>query len=523
MNIAHLLAEQSQNRPAQPAIVDFPGGKRRVLSFSGLEDASAQAAFLLHQSGLRAGDVALVFQPMSAELYIALAAIFRLGLVAMFVDPGQGLKHIEQCCAIQRPRALIASDKAHLLRLVSPALRRIPLKFCIGMPLPGAFSWNLVSRQPARSEIFPAKPDSPALLTFTSGSTGQPKAALRTHGFLLAQHRALSDSLALTPGDTDLSTMPIVLLSNLAHGVSSLIPPVDLRSPGRIDPSPLAAVLQSEEIVSTVASPALLEKLAVYGLSRHLTFPGLRKVFTGGAPVFPKTLALLQQMAPQAEIFTVYGSTEAEPIAKIPISQVDAEALRAMLGGAGLLVGAPVESIRLAILPDAWGKPLGPYTIPEFDALRNPAGVVGEIVVNGEHVLPGYLRAEGDSETKFRVDDAIWHRTGDAGYLDARGRLWLMGRCAARVQDERGTLYPFAVECAASQFPGLRRSALLSHAGRRVLVVEPDGAGLDAEKLQNSLAWAGLDEIRPLAHIPVDRRHNAKVDYPALRRRVIGR
>ena len=60
----------------------------------------------------------------------------------------------------------------------------------------------------------------------------------------------------------------------------------------------------------------------------------------------------------------------------------------------------------------------------------------GEIVVSGAHVGAGYVGGVGDAETKFRVGEVIWHRTGDAGYLDAHGRLWLLGRCSARIADD---------------------------------------------------------------------------------------
>jgi acyl-CoA synthetase (AMP-forming)/AMP-acid ligase II len=118
------------------------------------------------------------------------------------------------------------------------------------------------------------------------------------------------------------------------------------------------------------------------------------------------------------------------------------------------------------------------------------------------------------------VDDTVWHRTGDAGYVDAAGRLWLLGRCAAKVHDTRGTLYPFAVECAASAHPAVHRSALVVRGGRRALAVELE-SGADPAALcvlQSDLAWADLDAVLPLRQIPVDRRHNAKVDYPALYR-----
>ncbi len=146
-------------------------------------------------------------------------------------------------------------------------------------------------------------------------------------------------------------------------------------------------------------------------------------------------------------------------------------------------------------------------------------GEPGEIVVSGGHVLRGYLNGEGDTETKFEVDGVRWHRTGDLGYMDAAGRLWLLGRCNGKIQDARGTLYPFAVECAAMQTPAIRRAALAAIDGRRVLAVEGRET-VSREEILRSLSWAALDQVVFLDHIPVDRRHNAKVDYVALDRKL---
>ena len=523
MNLIHLFQSQTNKHSTQPAIIDTYRRQRRVTTFAELDHQSAQIAAMLRQSGLRPGDAVLVFQSMSAELYIALGAIFRLGLVAMFLDPGQGKDHIEACCALHPPQALIAGSKAHLLRLVSPALRRIPQKFVVGRLVPGATSWERASQLPAHPDIFAGCDDTPALLTFTSGSTGQPKAALRTHGFLLAQHQVLSDSLHLTAGQVDLSTMPIVTLANLASGVTSLIPQADLRYPGRIDPAPVMAQIQTERVDSTVASPALLARLADYGLSKGKQLPGLKKIFTGGAPVFPHLLDRLRQLAPNAEVVAVYGSTEAEPMAKISTADISTEDKQAMQSGRGLLAGLPVDAIQLRIIPDRWGEPVGPYSGVEFAAVSCAMGEIGEIVVSGNHVLTGYLHGQGDAEIKFKVDDTIWHRTGDAGYLDSQGRLWLMGRCAARIDDQRGRLYPFTVECAVSAQPDVQRGAVVAHRGWRVLLVEfkrPIGAAQVAE-LMASLAWAGINDIRIVKKLPVDKRHNAKIDYSALQQLVI--
>jgi hypothetical protein len=94
-----------------------------------------------------------------------------------------------------------------------------------------------------------------------------------------------------------------------------------------------------------------------------------------------------------------------------------------------------------------------------------------------------------------------------------------LGRCAGAIHDDRGTLYPFAVECAVSDATGVARCAIARIKERRVLFVEPAaGVTPDRDALKRRLAWAQLDEIALLPHIPVDKRHNAKVDYVELAR-----
>jgi acyl-CoA synthetase (AMP-forming)/AMP-acid ligase II len=522
MNIGEILKRQCRERPNATAIIDTQHGWPRVTTFAELERLTGQAAGLLHETGLRAGDTVLVFYPMSLELYVALLAIFRLRLTAMFLDPSAGREHIERSCGLVPPKALIAGTKAHLLRLWCRAIRQIPLKFVIGWPVPGAVNWRRADKSKPFDAVEPCEPGTPALLTFTSGSTGLPKVAVRTHGFLLAQHRVLEKTLGLTPGDIDLTTLPIFLLANLASGVTSIVPDADLRAPGAIDPAPVLRQIEQHRPTSSTASPAFFERL--YWGAGQTKLTSFRKVFTGGAPVFPLLLERLQKIAPEAQVEAVYGSTEAEPIAHVGCDETQAER-QEVLKGRGLPAGKPIEEIRLTILENKWGQPLGPFTEAEFQQACLGAGRTGEIVVSGDHVLQGYLDGRGDEETKIKVDGKTWHRTGDAGYLDDRGRLWLLGRCSARIQDAHGEQYPFAVEAIACCAPTVRRAALVPYQGKRVLLIEfrpdavtPRDEALEKFRLLQTSPWVHVDEVRECKAIPVDKRHNAKIDYPALMR-----
>src|SRR6185369_7931859 len=109
--------------------------------------------------------------------------------------------------------------------------------------------------------------------------------------------------------------------------------------------------------------PAFFERL-VSGDDGALA--SLRKMHTGGAPVFPGLLAQLRKGAPEASIEAIYGSTEAEPIAHIEEREISAEDRAAMLAGRGLLAGAPVPEIQLCILRSQWGTPLGPWTVEQL-------------------------------------------------------------------------------------------------------------------------------------------------------------
>jgi len=514
MNIAAILHDQAVRYGQRPAILQ----RRRVITFEELDRAASAAAEDLEAAGLRPGMRALVFVPLSIELYVTMIGLFRLRATAVFVDPSAGRDRLDACISRVRPDAFLAIPRAHLLRFSSPVVRALSLKVIVGARVPFLPAVGVrLAREAA--PVVPCDSGTPAIVTFTSGSTGEPRAAVRTHGFLVAQHQALVESLGLSAGDIDLTTLPIFLLANLASGVTSVIPDADLRAPGSISPAPVLAQVLATGATRTVASPALLLRLAGHPAgSRNLGT--LRRIFTGGAPVFPAALDTITRSAPAATVVAVYGSTEAEPIAQIAHHAISNEDRLLMRGGAGLLAGVPARSLSLRILPDRWSIPLGPWTHADLEREALPAGSIGEIVVSGEHVLPGYLDGRGDEETKIRVGGSVWHRTGDAGYLDVDGRLWLLGRCSARVQDGHGTLYPFAVECAASDSEAVHRTAFVQHDDKRVLVVELS-AGADAERamtdLRQRLGWARLDRVLVVPRIPVDLRHNAKIDYPALR------
>jgi acyl-CoA synthetase (AMP-forming)/AMP-acid ligase II len=153
----------------------------------------------------------------------------------------------------------------------------------------------------------------------------------------------------------------------------------------------------------------------------------------------------------------------------------------------------------------------------DFSEMQCPVLEIGEIVVAGEHVLRGYLDGVGDRETKFDVAGTTWHRTGDAGYCDENGQLWLMGRCAEKMILSSGKAqYPFAMEgILRCRWPSVR-AAVMEYRGKNSLIVEYY-AGRDAEEWNAFAVDQGLDQVLTIKRIPLDQRHNAKIDYATLR------
>ncbi len=516
MNVAEILNQSLRTSADKTALISGVGKSRRDLTFAQLVAEVDVHIQEFRSRGLKPGDKVLLAVPVSIETYVAMLAILKAGLVVIFIDPAHGAAEVARCLRAYPPAAIVGTRAMLFLRFLSPEIRRIPVRI-----IAGTVRGESQDSSPAQNR----STEDSALLTFTSGSTGEPKAVVRTHGFLRQQLDILNRVASPQPSDIDFVAMPMFVLFNLANATTSVIPACKMKRPGRADPRILLTQLKAENATTIVASPALLERLADYCLKYRQSIPRLRRISTGGGPVGPTLPERLAAVARNAEIKTVYGSTEAEPIASVNKDDMSIADRRAMRIGAGLLVGRPVQGCDVRIISSRNGVPLGPFSESEFKSLALPQGEIGEIVVSGRHVLSGYVDPVRNRETKIEVDRSRWHRTGDAGYFDTDGRLWLVGRCAAVIRDSRGAVYPFQVEYAVGAVRGITRAALISDQGERVLVIETSAKEFtsDCIRAARCVADKQIDRIVTVRCIPMDRRHDSKVDYPALKRLLEGR
>lgn len=510
MNVYKKLLEQLAMRPDATAIIDTKGDSVRHTSYAQLVHHIEQAASNLERQGIYNGDTVLLLHGLSLELYVTLLALLKIGATAMVIDPSMPAEALKRCCQIAQPKAIIGGAKGLVFALFNHDLRSIPRR--IGL------SRILRSAQGNFSETFIAWPETPALITFTSGSTGIPKAICRSHQFLLDQHEALHNALNLQSGAVQLVTLPVFVLANLASGVTSVLPNTDISLPGQVNARAIINYIQTAGVTEILASPAFVERLCDHALAHRRALPTIERIFTGGAPVLPRSYRNMQEVFPRATIYGVYGSTEAEPIAKINLDEISAEDMEAMSNGAGLLAGYCDGSVQLAIIDSNWQ----PTPEQQCDLKAHALGVrqVGEIIVAGRHVVKSYLNTEQNAESKIHLNGdtlspTVWHRTGDAGYLDEQGRLWLLGRVSTRIDDEFGVLYPLACEAQVIEQTAVKRAAILNRGSMRTMVIESrDRAAAPA--LKRIASRAHIQRIVFVDRLPVDKRHNSKIDYRAL-------
>lgn len=514
MNITELLEEQGRLRENELAIISAKG----TCTFGELLKASQEGAAFLTSLHIKKGDFVLVFVPMSIELYEVLFSIWRIGAIAMFIDPSVGKETIQKCCHRIEAKAFIGGFAGQVFRFMIPALKKIPISINMGSFL-FANKWKNKKKFSKNhgNDFSKILLSDPALITFTSGSTGLPKVAVRTHEFLISQYEVLKDTLHLIPKETNLATLPIFALVNLAAGVTTLIPDANLRKPGHIKPQPVFQQIQKLKPTTAVGSPAFFECFLTSPDCQQLQC--LSHLYTGGAPVYPNLLKRLQKEMPKSNIVAVYGSTEAEPIAEFIFGHIGNEIMEDMQNGKGLYAGSLVEKIECKILNFFKYKIKPICTATELDAICSLTNEPGEIVVKGKHVLSGYLNGEGDEENKIKVEGNVWHRTGDVGKFDENGHLWLLGRCSAVVNDEKGILFPFAVEVAIKESFPVKNVALCAYEGKRLLVVE------GFEDIEKNIAFQKMKNsfsIHQIIHmtIPLDKRHNAKIDYGELNKKL---
>ncbi len=495
--------------------------------------------------GARPGDRACLFVPPGAQLFACAFGLFRAGLVPVLIDPGMGRSNLLACVARMAPRVFIGVRRAMVVKRLFPrAFASVQLSLTVG-------PWFDRARRagdPAAGDLeahdltasAPADSDREAAVLFTSGSTGPPKGVSYTHANFLAQTERLQALYRFEPGEVDLSCFPLFALFCPSLGLTSVIPEVNPSRPARFNPARLLEVATAARATTSFGSPAIWRRLAPWCAARGRTIPGLRRVLMAGAPVSPEMIAGLQAVLPaRAEIHTPYGATESLPVASISGSEILELAEESRQSPrrppAGTCVGRPAPDTDVRLIPIEDG------TVDELPGQELPPGAVGEVCVRGPQVTRAYAaQAAATAAAKISDGDTFWHRMGDAALFDEAGRLWFQGRTGQRLETTAGRMLPVPVELCFQAHPAVRRCALVGvgppgqevpvlvveaekghgrASARRVLERElTDLAATFTEEKETELGPAAVTRFLFRENLPVDVRHNAKLDRPLLKR-----
>lgn len=439
------------------AVVD---GARR---FTWAEHAErvARLAAALRAQGLQPGD-RLAFLADSSHQVVELyhATLWAGGILAP-VNSRFAPREITEMLEDSTPRLLLA-DAAHAER----ARAACPAGTAL---LPMGDALEVLIARHAPLEDAGRGGDDPACLFYTGGTTGRAKGVMLTHANLATNALNTSSILGLGPDTVHLHCGPLfhlgagarVYSTTMFAGTHVVLP--------RFDAEEVLRTIAAERVTHAVVVPAMVTALLeAPGFARH-DLSSLRRLSYGAAPMPAALLEALMARLPGVGLVQSYGQTELSPVATM-LRPEEHVAGSPRLRSAGQVV--PNVELRIAAPDDS---PL-------------PPGEVGEVQVRGPTVMPGYWNRPEESAAALRGG---WMHTGDAGFLDAEGYLFLVDRLKDMIVSGGENVYSVEVENALHEHPAVLECAVFGvphprwgEAVHAVVVTRP-GMATDEDALRD--------------------------------------
>jgi malonyl-CoA/methylmalonyl-CoA synthetase len=375
-----------------------------------LEERTRRAARSLLRSGLEPGDRLVISAETSADLVIAHVASLRAGLVAVPVNTAYTREEVTRIVRAARPRASAVDDDARA-RWIAEASSQPVLSLGIG----------LGEAADGEEPIDRAIAADPALLVYTSGTTGQPKGALLSHGNLLSSATAVGCAWRWEPGERLLLALPLFHVHGLGVGViGSLCAGGAIVLRPRFDARDLASRTSEADLFFGV--PAMYQRLAASGRAEALA--PLRLLVCGSAPL-PAALAEEVARAGGQIPLERYGMTETMMLTSNPYDGPRRPGT----------VGFPLPGVELRLAEE------------------------GEVEVRGPNVIAAYYERP-DADAESFTDDG-WFRTGDLGAIGEDGYLTLVGRSKELIITGGFNVHPREVEEVLGEHPDVREVAVV--------------------------------------------------------------
>jgi acyl-CoA synthetase (AMP-forming)/AMP-acid ligase II len=416
--IAQLLRDRAAAHPDHVALVDGDG---RPQTYGELQQRSNRLAQYLLRRGVRAGDrVAHLDRnhPAAAELLLAAAKI------------GAALVPLNWRLATPELRALLEDSQAKLV-FYGPAFAEAAQQLSPGR----AVTFDGADDCPDDDPQQDGDLDAVVLQLYTSGTTGRPKGVQTTNRNLSNLTAALGELWSVDESSISLVAMPLFhigglgwLLVGLTNGATNVLVP-------EIEPRSLLDTMERECVTNAFLVPTVLQMLSAVPGAAQRDWSALRSIAYGASSITTTTLkAVLRTFG--CPLYQVYGMTETSgAIVQLAAEDHDPGGPREHLLRSA---GKAYPWMELEIVDPASQEPL-------------PANEVGEVRVRGPGVTPGYFDNPEETEKAFAADG--WLRTGDGGYLDEEGYLFLTDRIKDMIVTGAENVYPAEVEEVLAQHP----------------------------------------------------------------------
>lgn len=488
--------------------------------------------------GIKKGDRALIFLPMSLPLYASILALQKIGAIAVFLDSWAKKEELKLSAQNIKPKMIISIEKAyHYLQGVRE-ISKIPIKVVFGPhKIEDLISLEILMKSKGRGLTCPVNGEHTALITFQRDNFENLKGTERSHRFLSAKHYALLRHLPFSNRDLDLAFCPLLSLNNIIAGVETVIPSTDSTRPSEYDGALLFYQLMQNKITCATLSISLFSALSKFAHQNGFILDRLRRVAIYGLPVSRDDIKKMKKIAPYAEIVTVYGSSDVLPISHIEANKMQLSTIEDLpedLVEEGVNVGHIDLALEYKFIKinkgalfvtndDDWKK-------LEVDELE-----VGELILSGEHVSGGYYNNE-QAFFNSKIKDhngIIWHRTNDLGKLDYKNNLWLLGRIDNVICRKNKLFFQPRAEVVLKKLPFVNNGAFLGipdkKLGEKAIVVitlshpEEIGDPNKTESYKKSITKIfkknkiAVDQIFILNEIPKVSKQNEEIEYNKLR------
>ncbi|MFS2068281.1 class I adenylate-forming enzyme family protein [Pseudomonas sp. CT11-2] len=431
-----------------------------TLSYAQLDrQANALAAFWQAQ-GVVAGDRVGLFLQNVPQFVIGLIASWKLGAIAVSINPMNRARELSLLLEDSQARVLMCHDSLYhevvaqlerrpdsLLLVVTgdQALqsRNDPRIFGVpSAPAGEGFTLSEITHSWANAEpVFaPIQGSDVATIVYTSGTTGLPKGVEHTHSNFAFNSEAFCNWAALGGGESILAMAPLFHVTGLVlHIGVAFACAAPLVLTARFHPEVFAEAVQTHQATFTIgAITAFIALLNADGV-RSEQLASLSKIYSGGAPIPDAVVSAYRQKFGH-DIRAVYGLTETTSVA----TAVPHDRLAACNEEGQQSVGLPIHATELRIANEQ-GEQLG-------------TGSVGEILIRGPQVMRGYWQRP---EATYEVMSDGFLRSGDVGYLDAEGWLFLVDRMKDVIIASGFKVWPREVEDVLYSHPDVREAAVV--------------------------------------------------------------